>query len=252
MAEIISISNQKGGCGKTTTAVNLSAALALTGKKVLLIDLDPQGSASLTFGINIEDILISMTDVLLDEDLDFEYNIFKKGNIHIAPATLSLHRAELEMMDMDRHEERLKRKLDKIQHRYDYVIIDCPPRMGILVSNALAASRWIIVPVDVGFYSLVGLRQILKKIEEIRVFNGELQIMGFLIVRYDHRNMLSRQVQDKLKHSFPDNTFDTCIRPNIRLAESPSYQKTIFEYDKSSHGAEDYYRMAKEVIAWQG
>lgn len=250
MAEIISISNQKGGCGKTTTAVNLSAALALTGKKVLLIDLDPQGSASLTFGINIEDILISMTDVLLDDELDFEYNIFKKGNIHIAPATLSLHNAELEMMDMDRHEERLKRKLDKIQHRYDYVIIDCPPRMGILVSNALAASRWIIVPVDVGFYSLVGLRQILKKIEEISVFNKELQIMGFLIVRYDHRNILSRQVQDKLKHSFPDNTFDVCIRPNIRLAESPSYQKTIFEYDKRSHGAEDYYRMAKEVIAW--
>lgn len=252
MAEIISIANQKGGCGKTTTAVNLSAALALAGKKVLLIDLDPQGSASLTFGINIEDIVISMTDVLLDDDVAFEYNIFKKGNIHIAPSTMSLHRAELEMMDMDRHEERLKRKLDQIKHHYDYVIIDCPPRMGMLVSNALVASRWIIIPVDVGFYSLVGLRQVLKKIEEIGEFNRKLEIMAFLVVKYDHRNTLSRQVREKLADSFPDKTFDVCIRPNIRLAESPSYQKTIFEYDKRSHGAEDYYRMAKEVIAWPG
>lgn len=250
MAEIISIANQKGGCGKTTTAVNLSAALALKGKKVLLIDMDPQGSASLTFGINIEDIVVSMTDILLDDEVDFKYNIFKKGNIHIAPATMSLHRAELEMTGMDRHEERLKRKISQVDDYYDFIIIDCPPQMGILVSNALMSSRWIIVPVDVGFYSLVGLRLVLKKIEEIKALNENLEIMGFLVVRYDHRNMLSREVFDKLENSFPGKVFKSFIRHNIRLAESPSYQKTIFEYDKNSNGAQDYYRMSKEVVEW--
>ena len=251
MAQVISIANQKGGCGKTTTAVNLSAALALTGRKVLLIDMDPQGSASLTFGINIEDIVISMSDILLDDEIDFKYNIFKKGNIHIAPSTLSLHMAEMELLERDRHEERLKNKLSQVESFYDYVIIDCPPNMGLLVSNALVASRWIIIPVDVGFYSLVGLRQILKKIEEIKVINPGLEIMGFLIINFDNRNMLSRQVLSKLDESFPGRVFKVNIRPNIRLAEAPSYQKTIFEYDKRSHGAEDYYRMAKEVIQWQ-
>jgi len=250
MAEIISIANQKGGCGKTTTAVNLSAALALSGKKVLLIDMDPQGSSSLTFGINIEDIVISMTDILLDDEVDFKYNIFKKGNIHIAPSTMSLHRAELEMMEMDRHEERLKRKITQIEDYYDFIIIDCPPRMGVLVSNALMASKWIIVPVDVGFYSLVGLRLVLKKIEEIKEINKNLEIMGFLIIRYDNRNMLSREVLEKLEDSFSGKVFKSLIRPNIRLAESPSYQKTIFEYDKNSHGAQDYYKMSKEVLTW--
>ncbi len=251
MAEVISIANQKGGCGKTTTAVNLSAALALNGKKVLLIDMDPQGSSSLTFGINIEDIVISMADVLLDDEVEFKYNIFKKGNIHIAPSTLSLHRAEVILLEEDRHEERLKIKLDQVRDYYDYVIIDCPPQIGLLVSNALMASRWIIVPVDVGFYSLVGLRQILAKIEEVKRFNSELEIMGFLVVRYDPRNTLSLQVLEKLKDSFPGRVFNVCIRPNIRLAEAPSYQKTIFEHDRTSHGSEDYYRMAKEVIQWQ-
>ncbi len=251
MAEVISIANQKGGCGKTTTAVNLSAALAISGKKVLLIDMDPQGSASLTFGVNIEDIVISMSDVLLDEDVEFKYNIFKKGNIHIAPSTLKLHSAELEMLELDRHEERLKEKLIQVESHYDYVIIDCPPNMGLLVSNALVASKWIVVPIDVGFYSLVGLRQVLKKIEEIKKINSDLDIMGFLVVKYDHRNTLSRQVLQKLRDSFPGKVFKANIRSNVRLAEAPSYQKSIFEYDKRSHGAEDYYMMTKEVIKWQ-
>lgn len=251
MAEVISIANQKGGCGKTTTAVNLSAALALSGKKVLLIDMDPQGSASLTFGINIEDIVISMSDILLDDEVEFKYNIFKKGNIHIAPSTLNLHHAELEMLELDRHEERLKNRLLQVKSLYDYVIIDCPPNMGLLVSNALVASKWIIIPIDVGFYSLVGLRQVLRKIEEIKKINLDLEIMSFLVVKYDHRNTLSRQVLQKLRDSFPGKVFKTNIRPNIRLAEAPSYQKSIFEYDKRSHGAEDYYMMTKEVIKWQ-
>jgi len=250
MAEIISIANQKGGCGKTTTAVNLSAALALNGKKVLLIDMDPQGSASLTFGVNIEDIVMSMTDILLDGDIEFKYNIFKKGNIHIAPSNLSLHRAELELAERERHEEILMRKLEDVEKHYDYVIIDCPPSMGLLTSNALVASRWIIIPIDVGFYSLVGVRQLLKKIQEIKVLNAELDIMGFLVVRYDHRSTLARQVLQKLKDSFPDKTFSVSIRPNVRLAEAPSYQKSIFEYDRRCHGAEDYYQMADEVIKW--
>lgn len=251
MAEVISIVNQKGGCGKTTTAVNLAAALALSGKKVLLIDMDPQGSSSLTFGIDIEDIVISMSDVLLDDDVGFKYNIFKKGNIHIAPSTLHLHRTELEMVDLDRHEERLKKKLIDVELHYDYVIIDCPPNMGLLVSNALVASKWALIPVDVGFYSLIGLRQVLGKIEEIKKFNPDIDIMGFLVVKYDQRNTLSRQILQKLTDSFPGKVFKTLIRPNVRLAEAPSYQKSIFEYDKRSHGAEDYYMMAKEVIKWQ-
>ena len=251
MAEVISIANQKGGCGKTTTAVNLSAALALRGKKVLLVDMDPQGSASLTFGINIEDIVLSMTDVLLDDSIEFRYNIFKKGNLHISPSTLSLHRAELELMEQERHEERLKEKLSDVKDSYDYVIVDCPPSMGVLTSNALIASRWIIIPIDVGYYSLVGIRQLLKKIEEIKHINSDLDIMGFLVVRYDQRNTLSRQVLEKLNDSFPGKVFSSYIRPTIRLAEAPSYQKTIFEYDKKSHGAEDYFKMAKEVEKWR-
>lgn len=251
MPHVISITNQKGGCGKTTTAVNLSAALAMKGGKVLLIDMDPQGSASLTFGINIEDIVISMTDVLLDDDIDFKYNIFKKGNIHIAPATPSLHDAELELMKRDGCNERLRNKLSQVEDRYDYVIIDCPPRMGLLTTNALAASDSAIIPIDVGFYSLVGVRQLLKKVSECRVNNDALEIIGFLLVKYDSRNMLSRQVLQKLRHSFPDRVFKSCIRSTVRLAEAPGYQQTIFEYDGTGHGAQDYSSIAKEVMAWQ-
>lgn len=164
---------------------------------------------------------------------------------------MSLHRAEIEMMEMPRHEERLKRKLEQVESCYDYILIDCPPSTGILTSNALQASNFIIVPVDVGFYSLIGLRQLLNKIEEIKLINREIDLMGFLVIKYDHRNTLSRQVREKLEESFPDRVFKVGIRPNIRLAEAPSYQKTIFEYDKRSHGATDYFLMANEVIKWQ-
>lgn len=248
MAEIISIANQKGGCGKTTTAVNLSAGLALLGMKTLLVDMDPQGNASMTYGVNIEDIPISMADVLLDPEIEIKYNIFNKGLIHIAPSNPTLNYAEERLHAMKGKVERLRNKLREVEGYYDFIVIDCPPNIGILTTNALMVSKWVIVPVDMGFYSLVGIRQLLARVEEVEAINKSSIQIRVLLTMFEENNLLSRQVREKVESSFKDKVFNKPIRRDVRLAEAPSHLKSVFEYDWEGDGAEDYLEMAREVI----
>lgn len=248
MATVISIGNQKGGCGKTTTAVNLSAGLAINNNKVLLIDMDPQGNSSLTFGINIEDIPISMADILLDEGLELKYNIFTKGSIHIAPSNPSLNYAEERLHTMKDKTLRLKRKLADLDDYYDYIIIDCPPNIGVLTTNALMASHHIIIPVDVGYYSLVGIRQFLARIEDVKLTNPELEILGLIITLYTERNLLSQEVRAKLIENFGDKVFKSVIHRDVKLAEAPAHLLSAFEYAWNGRGSADYLALTKEVI----
>lgn len=248
MAEIISIANQKGGCGKTTTAVNLSAALALLGMKTLLVDMDPQGNASLTYGVNIEDIPISMADILLDPEIEMKYNIFKKGAIHIAPSNPTLNYAEERLHTMKGKVARLEEKLREVEGYYDYIVIDCPPNIGILTTNALMASKWVIIPVDMGFYSLIGIRQLLARVQEVgEIRESPLQIR-VLLTLFDENDLLSRQITDKVRGTFGEKAFKTAIRRDVRLAEAPSHLKSVFEYDWEGGGGEDYLSLAREVI----
>ncbi|MCK4739108.1 MAG: ParA family protein [Deltaproteobacteria bacterium] len=249
---IITIGNQKGGCGKTTTSVNLSAALAVLGHRVLLVDMDPQGNSSMTFGIDIEDIPMSMSEVLLDPDLDIKYNIFKKGNIHIAPSNPNLNYAEERLHTMEGKVSRLKEKLKTVRDHYDFIIIDCPPSIGLLTTNALVASESVIIPVDVGFYSLVGIKQFLARIEDVckssDFTDSKPEILGILITLYSERNLLGKEILGKVKAAFKDLVFKTPIRRDIRLAEAPSHLKSALEYSWSARGASDYLEVAKEVI----
>lgn len=252
MAEIISIANQKGGCGKTTTAVNLSAGLALFGMKTLLVDMDPQGNASMTYGVNIEDIPISMADVLLDPEIEMKYNIFNKGAIHIAPSNPTLNYAEERLHTMKGKVTRLREKLREVEGYYDYIVIDCPPNIGILTTNALMASKWVIVPVDMGFYSLVGIRQLLARVEEVGAIHESPLQIRVLLTMFEENNLFSRQVREKVSSSFDDKVFKTAIRRDVRLAEAPSHLKSVFEYDWEGEGAGDYLNLAREVILKRG
>lgn len=252
MAEIISIANQKGGCGKTTTAVNLSGGLALFGMKTLLVDMDPQGNASMTYGVNIEDIPISMADVLLDPEIEMKYNIFNKGSIHIAPSNPTLNYAEERLHTMKGKVTRLKEKLREVEGYYDYIVIDCPPNIGILTTNALMASKWVIVPVDMGFYSLVGIRQLLARVEEVGAIHESSLQIRVLLTMFDEKNTLSWQIKEKVADAFKDRMFKTAIRRDVRLAEAPSHLKSVFEYDWEGEGAEDYLNLAREVLLKRG
>lgn len=252
MAEIISIANQKGGCGKTTTAVNLSAGLALLGMKTLLVDMDPQGNASMTYGVNIEDIPISMADVLLDPEIEIKYNIFNKGLIHIAPSNPTLNYAEERLHTMKDKVERLRNKLREVEGYYDFIIIDCPPNIGILTTNALMASKWVLVPVDMGFYSLVGIRQLLARVEEVGAIHESPLYINLLLTMFDEADRFAGQVKEKVMDAFKDRVFKTAIRRDVRLAEAPSHLKSVFEYDWEGEGATDYLNLAREVILKRG
>lgn len=248
MAEIISIANQKGGCGKTTTAVNLSAGLALLGMKTLLVDMDPQGNASMTYGVNIEDLPISMADILLDREIEMKYNIFNKGSIHIAPSNPTLNYAEERLHSMKGKVIRLREKLREVERYYDFIVIDCPPNIGILTTNALMASLGVIIPVDMGFYSLVGIRQLLARIEEVGAVRETPLRINVVLTMFDETELFSRQVNEKVRGAFAERVFNTTIRRDIRLAEAPSHLKSVFEYEWEGAGAEDYLNLAREVI----
>lgn len=251
MGRVIAIANQKGGVGKTTTAVNLSACLAQLGKKALLIDSDPQGNATSGIGIQKSEIKQCIYDVLVSE-VDLHEILIKSqvDGLSIAPATIRLAGAEAELVGMMARDQRLKRALEKVRHEFDYILIDCPPSLGNLTLNALAAADSVIVPIQCEYYALEGLSQLTKTIQLVqRYSNPNLKIEGVVLTMYDNRTNLSNLVMDDVKRYFDEKVYKTIIPRNIRLSEAPSYGMPITMYDDRSKGAETYLELAKEVIA---
>ncbi len=250
MAYIISLANQKGGVGKTTSAVNCAAAVGALGKKVLLVDLDPQGNATSGVGIQRKKVKISSYDIIIGHakareaivDTGFE-------NLHVIPSQIGLAGAEFELIDAERREFLIKDALESVAGVYDYIFIDCPPSLGILSVNALVASDGIIIPMQCEFYSLEGLSQLMLSIKQVKkLYNPALEITGILITMFNGRLNLSLQVLDELKKYYADKLFATGIVRNVRLSEAPSYGEPIIYYDKHSKGAEAYMAVAKEII----
>lgn len=250
MGRIIAIANQKGGVGKTTTSVNLSACLAYLGKKVLLVDIDPQGNASSGVGVNKGEVQQCIYDVLID-DVSVKDTILetKVENLYIVPATISLAGAEIELVSTISREVRLKRALQEVQSLYDYIVIDCPPSLGLLTINSLTAADAIIIPVQCEFYALEGLSQLLSTIRLVQKhLNKNLAIDGVLLTMFDARTNLGIQVIEEVKKYFQDKVYKTIIPRNVRLSEAPSHGEPIIIYDPKSRGAEVYLELAKEVI----
>ncbi|MBC6310030.1 ParA family protein [Listeria sp. FSL L7-1582] len=251
MSKVIALANQKGGVGKTTTSVNLSSSLAFLGKKVLLVDIDPQGNASSGVGINKGEIEHCIYDVLVDDvALKDVIKPTAMETLQVVPATIQLAGAEVELVPAISREIRLKKAIDSVRDDYDYVIIDCPPSLGLLTLNALTASDTVLIPVQCEYYALEGLSQLLNTIRIVQKhLNEDLQIEGVLLTMLDARTNLGIQVIDEVKKYFQNKVFETIIPRNIRLSEAPSHGKPIILYDDKSRGSEVYVDLAKEVIA---
>ena len=250
MAYTISLANQKGGVGKTTSAVNCAAAIGALGKRVLLVDLDPQGNATSGVGIQRKKIKLSSYDLMIGRAKASEAVIETAFvNLSVIPAQISLTGAEFELIDMEKRELLLKNALSEIEDRYDYIIIDCPPSLGILSINALAASSGVIIPMQCEFYSLEGLSQLMLTIKQVKkLYNPPLEITGILITMYNGRLNLSMQVLDELKKYYAEKLFKTGVVRNVKLSEAPSYGEPIIYYDKHSKGAKAYMEIAQEII----
>ncbi len=251
MTNVLSIVNQKGGVGKTTTSVNLSAFLAEQGKKTLVIDLDPQGNATSGFGIDKSVLESSVYDILVN-DTPMNEVILKtdRKNLDICPTNINLAGAEVELVSAMSRETILKRAIESIGKKYDFILIDCPPSLGLLTINALAASTGVIVPIQGEYYALEGLTQLIDTINLVRKhLNPSIGIYGVIITMFDGRTQLTKQVTEEVSKYFGEKVFRTVIPRNIRLAEAPSHGKTIAEYDRNSKGGKAYLELAREVIA---
>ncbi len=247
MGTITAITNQKGGVGKTTTAVSLAAGLNIKGKNSLLIDLDSQGNASAASGLELEDDGETLKDLILSDGKPDDY-VVKKDPINIIPSNNSLKDVEDLLLKKDGFDW-LQNTLKPIKDEYDHIVLDCPPSINIFTKNALAASDYIIIPVDVGYFSLIGLKQLLEEIDYIKEhLNSHLLLRGVLACRYDRRTTLSEQVLETLKINFPEQVFRTVIRMNIDIVRSQIAQKNIFDYSPRSAGAEDYNAFIEEII----
>ena len=249
MGKIITVANQKGGVGKTTTTVNLSTILAKKGKKVLLIDADPQGNA--TSGLGLEkDVEPSTYDILVN-DTELEEAMQKTiiKNLLICPANMDLAGAEVELVSMMSREQRLKEKVDIIKEKFDYILIDCPPSLGLITLNAFTASDSVLIPVQCEYFALEGLGQLLNTINLVKKhLNKNIKIEGALLTMYDIRTNLSNQVVKEVKKYFENKVYKTVIPRNVRLSEAPSYGMPITEYDPRSKGAKSYMKFAKEFL----
>ena len=250
--KIIAIVNQKGGCGKTTTAINLSACLAQRGYKILLIDLDPQSHASLGLGLDIyKDVEQSMYEVMVGPSVAVNKIIKKTSipNLTIAPSTITLSGAEIDLVNTIGRENVLKEKIEESPASYDYIFIDCPPSLGLLTLNALTASDYMIIPVQTHYFPLEGMKQLFKTIDIVkRKLNYNLKILGILITFYDKRTNMSKEIAEGIKSYFGNQVFNTIININIKLVEAQSASKAISLYMPSSTGAKDYGLLAEEVI----
>lgn len=250
MAKKIAIINQKGGVGKTTTAINLATFLAKNGQRVLLLDLDPQGNSTSGLGFNKEEIKGCVYNVLID---GVSVHRIKKetqdNKLHLAPASINLAAAEVEMVPLLAREHKLKTALNDVNENYDIVLIDCPPSLGLLTVNGLVAADQVLIPVQAEFYALEGLGQLLSTVKRVRsALNPNLDLLGVLVTMYDKRTTLSKQVEGELKKHFGDRVFETVIPRSVRLAEAPSHGKSIATYDMFSKGSVAYKNLAKEVI----
>lgn len=249
MAKVIAITNQKGGVGKTTTAVNLSAALAATKQRVLLIDLDPQGNATGASGVNKSQLKASINEVLLEE-ISAEQAIIKTDwGFALLPGNANLTVAEVRLLSAEQREHSLQRMLAPVANHYDFILIDCPPSLNMLTVNALVAAQSVLVPVQCEYFALEGLTSLLSSIDNIkRAVNPNLTIEGLLRTMYDGRNRLTMEVSEQLIEHFHDKVYQTVIPRNVRLAEAPSHGMPIIFYDKSSQGAVAYLALAGEML----
>ena len=250
MTRILAVANQKGGVGKTTTSVNLAASLAGTGKRVLLIDLDPQGNATMGSGIDKRDLQASVYDVLLGGRTVAEARIRSEaGKYDLLPANRELAGAEVELVGMAHRETRLRDALQTVTAEYDYVLIDCPPALNLLTLNGLCAARSVMIPMQCEYYALEGLSDLVNTIRKVRAsLNPELEIEGLLRTMFDPRNMLAQQVSDQLQEHFGSKVYRTVIPRNVRLAEAPSYGVPALYHDKASKGTQAYLALAGELL----
>ncbi len=249
MGKIIAIANQKGGVGKTTTSINLSTILAKKGKKVLLIDADPQGNATSGLGVD-KNVNFSVYDVLIN-DVEIENTLQQTPikNLDLCPSNMNLAGAEVELVSMMSREQRLKEKLDKQKDKYHYIIIDCPPSLGLITLNAFTASDSVLIPVQCEYYALEGLGQLINTINLVKKhLNKNLEIEGALLTMFDIRTNLSNQVVKEVKKYFEDRVYKTVIPRNVRLSEAPSFGMPITLYDPKSKGARAYEKFAKELM----
>ena len=253
MGRVIALANQKGGVGKTTTSINLGACLAKLGQKVLLIDADAQGNATSGLGIRKADIKADVYDVLVNEVPMTDVIIHtSRKNLDIVPATIQLSGAEIELTSQMAREKRLADAVVPIRDSYDYILIDCPPSLGMLTINAFTACDTILIPVQSEYYALEGLSQLLNTINLVkRRLNPQIEIEGIVFTMYDNRTNLCNEVVQEVRKYLPDKTYSTMIPRNVRLGEAPSHGEPIIYYDSSSKGAESYRRLAAEILGMQ-
>jgi chromosome partitioning protein len=260
VSKVVAIANQKGGVGKTTTAINLGACLGELGRTILIVDADPQGNATSGLGIDRSKLDYSLYDCLVRDVEPIEaLRATEYPGLWLLPSSLDLAGAEIELVGMEQREHRLKRVVGKIRDNYDYVFIDCPPSLGLLTVNALAAADSVLIPIQCEYYALEGLTQLLSTIKLIRNrLNSSLELEGVLLTMFDGRTNLALQVAEEVKRYFRDQVFSTIIPRNVRLSEAPSHGKPITIYDKRSRGAEVYRELAEEVLrrgqerSWKG
>ena len=251
MGKIIAFANQKGGVGKTTSAVSVAACLGARGKKVLLVDIDPQGNATSGFGINKRSVSYSTYDLLVSDEVTTQQVVMKTefNNVDILPSNMQLAGAEIELVDLENRTSRLKQALLAVKGAYDYIIIDCPPSLGLITLNALTACQSILIPIQCEYYALEGLSQLMATVRQVkRLYNPEIEIEGVLLTMYDGRLNLTLQVVDEVKKYFPKKVYKTVIPRNVKLSEAPSYGQPIYYYDRYSKGSICYGELVKEIL----
>lgn len=250
MSKIIAVANQKGGVGKTTTTVNLAAGLGMQGKKTLIVDADPQCNATSGVGIDRREAKLSTYSIIIDETKAAEAVLHTEyKNLDIIPSSLDLAAAEIEIVDLDHREARLKNAIAPIRSDYDYILIDCPPSLGLITTNALCLANTLLVPIQCEYYALEGLSQLMNTVRRVkRQYNDMLDLEGVLLTMYNGRLNLTQQVVEEVKKFFPRKVFSTVIPRSVRLSEAPSYGRPVQYYDKSSNGSVAYIELAKEII----